>query len=155
MPLHTCSLQTARLATESSLGFDVTDRPIFGIVVTYGQILFANSQWHRERILSWDDSSAGPDLAFPVNILSIADLEQFVLVVASTALTARQLIERKEAEEYLERGDWTTYLPSLLRDHREIYLDLDVARRDMEELFRLTMGDDRYEEMMDKPESEE
>ncbi len=146
--------QTARLATESSLGFDVADRPIFGIVVTYGQILFANSQWHRERILSWDASSAGPDLALPVNILSIADLEQFILVVASTNLTARQLIEQKEAEEYIERGDWVTFLPSLLRDHRATYLDLDVARRDMEELFRLTMGDDRYEEMMEKAEPE-
>lgn len=146
---------TARLAHESSLGFDVAGRPLFGVVVTYGHILFANSEWYRKHILNWDASTSGPDLAMIPNIFSIPDLEQFVLVIASTDLTPRQLFESKAAQDYAKIGDWSTFLPQLVRDRQEADVHLDVAQRDMEELFRLTMGDDRYEQMMDPDDPEQ
>lgn len=140
---------TAELVANSSLGIDQAGRPLLGLVVTYGEILCANSRWHRERILRWNDSSVTFGLAGAPNILSIADLELFVLA-ASTGTTPRQLIERKEAQEYTATGDWSTFLPPLLDSQTEAGSEIDAAQRDMEELFRLTIGDEQYQVMLER-----
>lgn len=140
---------TARRSQDGSLGFDVAGRRLFGFVVTYGYILFANSEWYRTKILGWDNSASESDLETVANILSINDLELFVLVVASTELSAKQLIELKEAENYITSGDWETFLQQVIRDRNTNHVHLDVAQRDMEELFTSTMGDERYKQMMD------
>lgn len=136
--------QTATNASPELLGFDRAGKPMYGLIVTLGCILFANSPWYRDRILDWGESHFPDSLVRDPYVMGVADLELFVLATISEGLTPRQLIEHKEAEDYMSVGDWDVYLPKLMRGRIRSEERLDAAERSMETLIRATLGDDYY-----------
>ena len=92
-------------------------KPIMGIVVTFGEIPSANSDWYfkrffLERASTKLDSSIYPSACMkrrPI-VISAEALQQFVEVLNSLQVSPLALYEEKESENYLITGDWSVFL---------------------------------------------
>jgi hypothetical protein len=125
-----------------SIGID-SEKPILGIVVTFGELPLANSCWYfdtfflKRRNASSYDVGANEDIIMrrPM-VLSLATLQDFVRVLISTpAISPFELYDAKEAEPYHVVGDWDAYLRSRLRDCEDHIASLPFEEDQFDDFF--------------------
>lgn len=126
---------------------DAIDKPIFGAVVTYGDIFMANSPWYRSDIIGWALQDRGVDVdelnvmfARPLQAFSIEVLEKFVLAADKHERRVVGLIEDKEDSDYVATGDWEMYLNRFLEGTR--LSEMTPLREAMEAFYKEVLGKD-------------
>ena len=99
------------------------DKPLLGIVTTYGRIPMANIPWYRGLIeeklreaVGLPDDWPKPFEGWP-QILHVADLEELVRAHRVLNESVLSIIATKESQDPHAVGDWDTYLPKVLAGH--------------------------------------
>ena len=96
-----------------------SNKPIVGIVATYGNLPFANSNWYFQHAISNRMSQEilkdwpWPMDVFP-QILHIQGLEELVIVMNKLNQSPLELIREKLKKEYSQVGDWSQYISVIL-----------------------------------------
>lgn len=98
------------------LGIDC-QKPVMGIVVTFGDIPSANSDWYFKRFFLQRaatklDSSIYPSPRMKRRplVISAEVLQQLVAVLNALQVSPIALYDEKESENYLIAGDWSAFL---------------------------------------------
>ena len=117
------------------------DKPAIGVVVTLGDLVYANSQWFFERFVV---AKAYPKLKEPVYpsaklprppiALSVGALERLVVACNSIPTTPTRLLREKEETSYLVEGDWDQFLNRRLRESAAPIAELEFQRESTERL---------------------
>lgn len=131
-----------------SLGIDTT-KVIFGIVVTYGDLPLANSNWYFNTFfLKRAESKLKPPIypstameQLPI-IMPIQVLELFAATITHLDASPTLLFDEKESQPYLKVGDWNTFLASKLRESNKKDLMLPFAQDQFVE-FLVSLGFER------------
>ena len=102
--------------TLQELGIDC-HKPIMGIVVTFGDIPSANSDWYFQRFFLQRASTKLDSSIYPSScmkrrpiVISADVLQQLVEVLNSLQISPLALYDEKESENYLIAGDWGPFL---------------------------------------------
>lgn len=113
---------TAQQIRRGALGNLVEDlnKPIYGIVITFGNLPFVNSDYYFEKFIKSrmyskvvDFASWPFPLSFPPQTFSIDTFESLITTVVNTDYSVRQIFEMKMEEEYLKVGDWPEYIANI------------------------------------------
>jgi hypothetical protein len=103
------------------LGIDES-KPIIGIVATFGEIPFANSEWYFNTfILTRAESKLkepiypSPNMKRMPIVMSIATLELLVMTLNSLKASLIDLCKEKDDLPYMTVGDWDTFLKHKLK----------------------------------------
>jgi len=99
-------------------------KPTIGIVVTFGEIPSANSEWYFEEFFLKRAAKHLNEIIYPSKqmtrrpiAIDISGLESLVVTLNSGKTTLQDLYDRREADGYHATGDWGIWLPSQ-RDSR-------------------------------------
>lgn len=97
------------------------ERPIVGIVVTYGELHFANSEYYYDTFISrrlHEPARAGypGPLASKPQVVNAETLERLLVVARERAMGVKDLIDEKLAIPYGRAGDWSQHLYSAGKD---------------------------------------
>jgi hypothetical protein len=103
------------------LGVDV-GKNVLGIVVTFGDIPFANSDWYFDSFFNEcfrehakkDLLPAGMMVKKPI-VISVRVLQDLVRLLNTCGTSFSDVYADKEKQPYLQVGDWETYLMQRLR----------------------------------------
>jgi hypothetical protein len=105
-----------------SVGVDET-KPVIGIVTTFGEIPFANSEWYLNTfILARAESKLkqpiypSPNMQRVPIVMSIATLEVLVTILNSQTASLIDLCQEKDGLSYIKIGDWDTFLKEKLKE---------------------------------------
>ena len=133
------------------LGID-HNKPILGIVVSFGELPFANSDWYFENAFL---ARVADHLRAPVYpsctmtrrpmVISVPTLELMIQAANSTHSSMLSLYDSKALENYVLTGDWDAYLRSKLQALGEQVEQLPFLREDFEAFFE-TLGPPRVQE---------
>ncbi len=117
------------------------DKPALGVVVTLGDLVYANTQWFFEKFVL---AKAQPKLKEPIYpsaelpnppiALSIGALERLVVACNSLPTTPTRLFREKEQTAYLLEGDWDQFLNRQLRESAIAVTELHFQRESTEML---------------------
>ena len=123
------------------LGIDC-EKPILGMVVTFGELPFANSEWYfnsfflpRARTVLSPPIYPGTSMKNHPIVISVRTLEHLVTCLNNLNASYMKLFEEKEQRHYNEVGDWNTFLKSKLRDQGENIEALPFVRQQTDEFF--------------------
>jgi len=106
-----------------ALGID-DSKPVIGVVTTFGEIPFANSEWYLNTfILARAESKLkqpiypSPNMLRVPIVMSIATLELLVAILNSQTASLIDLCEEKDDLPYIKVGDWDTFLKEKLKSN--------------------------------------
>ncbi len=95
------------------------NKATIGIVVTFGEIPSANSDWYFEEFFLKRADKKLNDLIYPSKqmtrrpiVLDISGLEKLVLTLNLNKSTFQDLYDKKQADGYHRTGDWGIWLSS-------------------------------------------
>jgi hypothetical protein len=95
------------------------NKTTIGIVVTFGEIPLANSEWYFEEFFLKRADKKLNDVIYPSEqmrrrpiVLDISGFEILVVTLNSDKRTLQDLYDKKEEEGYYVTGDWGTWLGS-------------------------------------------
>jgi hypothetical protein len=107
-----------------SLGVDPA-KPVVGIVVTFGEIPFANSSWYRDSFILKRAESKLRTPAYPSAnmerwplVMSLGTLELLLMNLNSFDAGITALCDEKDSEPYIKTGDWDQFLKSKLAENQ-------------------------------------
>ena len=128
-----------------------SSKPLFGFVVVFGDIPFANSRWYFERVISFGleeklarARTSMDALAQPPVVLTSEALELFVTAV-NTGMSVVELSEEKARLSYNSVGDWPEYLQSKLTEQPPTHLPKFISEVSDEYFASLGVGSDAEE----------
>ncbi len=117
-----------------ALGIDKS-KPVFGIVVTLGDIPLVNADWYFETFIM---TLANPKLSPPIfpspNLssrpvaMTVRTLEQLVMLCNGLRLSPLRLHTEKNALPMLAVGDWDTYLSNMIKGNQSAITSLPFMR---------------------------
>ena len=93
------------------------NKPTIGIVLTFGEIPSANSEWYfDEFFLKRADKKLGEEI-YPSKqmsrrpiILNISDFESLIVILNTENITLQDLYDKKQKDGYHATGDWGIWL---------------------------------------------
>lgn len=93
------------------------NKPMVGIVVTYGDIPFVNSDWCTSEILApllknkWtEEGTGGSMMVAPPTTMSVATFELLVVACRHLNTSVRQILADRSSQRFIQSGDWGPYL---------------------------------------------
>ncbi|MCC7204577.1 MAG: hypothetical protein IT441_05825 [Phycisphaeraceae bacterium] len=101
-------------------------KPCYGIIVTFGDLPFANSSWYRQLLLSRASDKLKPpiypgtQLKAPPVIIPIGTLEALVKLMSAKNATFESLYNEKEQQNYHVVGDWDSFCGHELKECGEV-----------------------------------
>ena len=119
-----------------------SDKPLLGIVVTFGDLFIPNSKWYFEKFIL---EKAKDKLSAPIYpnealdrpiVLSIQALERFVEYLNTSGTRALDLRKEKDQQEFALVGDWDVYLKNKLNSCTEPIKHLPIMRREFDDFFQ-------------------
>jgi hypothetical protein len=107
------------------------DKPVIGIVATFGDIPFANSDWYFKTFVLPRAGSKLQQPIFPsVNmsrapiVMTLGTLELLVTVLNSRLTSMTALCDEKDALPYITVGDWDAFLREKVSSNQSNLLPL-------------------------------
>jgi len=100
-----------------------TNKPIFGVVVTYGEINLVNSDWYYSLVVektknpSLSSENSGDLFCKRPIIISIAILEQIASLINYKNYSLNDLYIEKDNTNYHVVGDWDTFISNIIGEH--------------------------------------
>jgi hypothetical protein len=97
------------------------ERPIAGLVATYGELHFANSEYYFDNFVSRRlheaarTSYPGPFASRP-QVINVEAFERLLVMARERGSDVNALIHEKLATPYTQTGDWSQYLFSAGKD---------------------------------------
>jgi hypothetical protein len=94
-------------------------KPIFGFVVTFGDLRFANSPQYLSKFIMPRSKLSNQEhwyapLECEPQVTSVGTLEAMVIVANHQSLSPAELVRAKLSEDYYAAGDWPAYLNSYM-----------------------------------------
>jgi hypothetical protein len=124
------------------LGID-DSKPVIGVVVTFGEIPFANSDWYLNTfILTRAESKLkqpiypSPNMQRVPIVMSISTLELLVMAMNSLGASLLSLCQEKDALPYITVGDWDTFLTQKLRPNESSFEPLPFIAPNCDAFFK-------------------
>jgi hypothetical protein len=120
-------------------------KPLWGIVVTFGELPLANSDWYYNLFVRRAGNDLAPPIypsnALPQNpiVLSVHVLEQLVAYINAAGTSLRDLYNDKRQQRYVDVGDWDTYLRKKARELNTKVKPLPFVVKQSKQLLR-SMG---------------
>jgi len=117
------------------------NKTTMGIVVTFGEIPLANSEWYFEEFFLKRADKKLNEVIYPSKqmtrrpiVIDVSGLERLVATLNSDKRTLQALYDKKQAEGYHKTGDWGIWLasqqaseclelPSFLQDAKTEFLN--------------------------------
>ena len=111
---------------------NITDKPILGIVITYGELYFPNSQWYWEDVLKPKlKSSAINEISrlfkHRPQIMSVSNFENLILFSKELKESILKIFDTKLEQDFNKTGDWGAFLPHLVNSDIKEELQLLAA----------------------------
>ncbi len=123
------------------LGIDAT-KNVLGIIVTFGDIPFANSAWYFDTFFSGRLKGDTPNRLLPAGmmtkkpiVISVSVLQTLVRVLNTINTSFADLYAEKEKQSYFVVGDWGPYLMQLLRTHKGKVAGLSHVDRNIQRIY--------------------
>ena len=125
-----------------SLGIDKR-KPFIGIIITFGEIPEANSDWYSEEITpnnvigakSSDYDGSSKLIVRKPLILSLNALENLVTLMNNSEESLVSIYDQKEKEGYISTGDWERFLIRKLSALEKV-VPLTFIKSVMEEFYK-------------------
>lgn len=119
--LHTTAYDV-RSETFAKLGIDAK-KEVIGVVATFGEIPFANSDWYRKSFIEKRAESRLAEPIFPSEnmtqwpiVMSLESVEHLVATLNSFDSGLNDLVKEKDAKPYIQVGDWDRFLVSKMSE---------------------------------------
>ena len=123
------------------------DKPVLGIIATFGDIPLANSDWYFETFILPRAKKELRAPIYPSNkmvrrplILSLQTLESFVVLLNSTKVSPLALYDEKDQLPYTQVGDWDPFLATKLRELGDGLKPLAFIKKEFDGLFEKMTG---------------
>ncbi len=123
------------------LGIDAT-KNVLGIIVTFGDIPFANSAWYFDTFFSGRLKGDTPNGLLPAGkmtkkpiVISVSVLQTLVRVLNTIDTSFAALYAEKEKQSYFVVGDWDPYLTQLLRTYKGKIAGLPHVDRNVQRIY--------------------
>lgn len=110
------------LGVFDSLGVN-SQKPIIGIVVTFGEILLANTDWYFENFFL---KRTGKELDISIYpsqgmkrrpiVISVETLEKLITLINNSSESVLSLYDEKLTKSEAEVGEWDTFIKSKLKE---------------------------------------
>ena len=138
-------IAVAKRIKEGGLDNELNDvnKPVFGLCVTYGEILAINSSFYTRQIRSRMDTEVQSPwyypVDFPLQAVSIGTFEEITKILLSTEITLNGLFALRGGEDYLEKGDWDQFTERILHENDQDHV-IPLLRDTAEQFFKDIMG---------------
>jgi hypothetical protein len=116
------------------------------VVVTYGELPFANSDWYFENVFLRRAKKRlkppiypSPNMQRRPMVVSLPTLELLIQAVNSTRTSFLSLYDDKQERSYVSIGDWDTYLRSKLSEIKATPEPLPFIEEEFDAFFE-TLG---------------
>lgn len=105
-----------------ALGVD-RHKNVLGVVSTFGEIPFVNSDWYRENFIVKRAESKLADPIFPSEtmvrwpiVMSLDTLQSLVITLNSFDAGLSELVDEKDGKLYIQVGDWDSFLANKMSE---------------------------------------
>jgi hypothetical protein len=123
------------------------DKPVIGIVATFGDFPLVNSDWYFESFVM---ERTGADLSPPIYpsnrmkrrplILSLRALEHLVMLVNTLGTSVESLYAEKQSLPYIQTGDWLEFTRKKLMDLGKGIKSLPFLQEEFDRLVKSVTG---------------
>ena len=114
-----------------------SNKPIYAIVTTFGDIPFVNAPWYYDRFIKTPENDSAIATLFaskPITV-SIRCFELLVMMLKTVGKSLVQLCTSREELGYAVTGDWDAYLERIANEQSGI-VELPYVQEDLDAFFR-------------------
>jgi hypothetical protein len=119
-----------------------SEKPVYGSVVTFGEVPFANAPWYYGRYLFPKAEEKLEPPIYPSDnmpetplVLTLEGFERLIMLLCTNNVTLPTLIEEKNILGYGKTGEWDMYLGQLATKEEGILRHLTYLEDDCNEFY--------------------